>query len=384
MINDDNSRVTPIRRGRPPEHPIEELKALFNNFMKGRNGGGGGDRNGSGGGSNGGGSNENSSRYLMIGLAVFAIVAAVMSSFYTIDVSEEGVVTRFGAYQKTSPSGMHFKLPFGIDSVIKVQSKRILQEEFGFRTREMPNGTASTYDKRQYVAESLMLTGDLNVADVEWIVQFRISDPWKYLFNARDTQRNIRDISMSIMRRVVGDRLVGDVLTTGRVAIADQAKVLTQEVLDQYDMGISIERVILQGVNPPEKVKPAFNEVNAAKQEQEQTINVAEREYNRVIPEARGKADKLLADTEGYAIDIVNRAMGNAAQFEEVLKAYKKAPEITRRRIYLDTMEEVFSKVDRFTVVDSQVKGVMPIYALPGMPPPPPVAAAASASKDGG
>ncbi|MCX6127075.1 MAG: FtsH protease activity modulator HflK, partial [Proteobacteria bacterium] len=227
---------------------------------------------------------------------------------------------------------------------------------------------SSTYDKAQYTAESLMLSGDLNVADVEWILQYRISDPWKFLFHARDVQQNIRDISMSIMRRVVGDRLVGDVLTTGRIEISDQAKVLTQEVLDRYDMGIVVERIILQGVNPPEIVKPSFNEVNAAKQEQEKTINVAEREYNRIIPEARGSAERLIADAQGYGIDIVNRAKGNATQFEEVLKAYKLAPDITRRRLYLDTMEEIFSKAERFTVIGADVKGVLPVYALPGMP----------------
>jgi membrane protease subunit HflK len=213
-----------------------------------------------------------------------------------------------------------------------------------------------------------MLTGDLNVADVEWILQFRIADPWKYLFHARDVQRNLRDVSLSIMRRVVGDRLVGDVLTTGRVEIADQAKLLTQEVLDQYDMGIKVEKIILQGVNPPEKVKPAFNEVNAAKQEQEQTINNAEREYNRVIPESRGKAAKLIADAEAYAIDTVNRAKGDASRFSEVLKSYKQAPQLTRQRLYIDALEEVFAKMERVTIVDSRIKGVLPIYGMPGMP----------------
>jgi membrane protease subunit HflK len=309
----------------------------------------------------------------------------LLSAFYTVDISEEAVVTRFGAYHRTTSSGMQFKIPFGVEDVYKVQSKRILQEEFGFRTRDVQR-SGTTYDKAEYITESLMLTGDLNVADVEWIMQFRIADPWKFLFHARDVERNIRDVSMSIMRRVVGDRLVGDVLTTGRVEIADQAKILSQEVLDQYDMGIKIEKIILQGANPPEKVKPAFNEVNAAKQEQEQTINLAEREYNKIIPEARGQAERQVADAQGYAIDIVNRAMGNATLFEEVLKAYKNAPDITRRRLYLDAMEDVFSNVGQLTIVDSQLKGVLPVYSqfgashtplaplLPGGggPPPPP------------
>lgn len=372
-MNDDDPKITRINGGRKPVDPIQELKEMVQGIFGGggRAGGSGGNQgNGSGSGAGGGGNRPAELNFKQIFSFVGALVLAwgAFTSFYTIDVSEEGVVTRFGAYNRTSPSGMHFKLPFDIENVVKVQSKRILQEEFGFRTKGISGTGSSTYDKREYTSESLMLTGDLNVADVEWILQYRISDPWKFLFHARDVQRNIRDISMSIMRRVVGDRLVGDVLTTGRVEIADQAKLLTQEVLDRYDQGLVVERVILQGVNPPETVKPAFNEVNAAKQEQEKTINVAEREYNRIIPEARGLGERLVADAQGYGIDIVNRAKGNATQFEEVLKAYKMAPEITRRRLYLDTMEDVFSKVERFTVVDREFKGAMPIYLMPGMP----------------
>jgi membrane protease subunit HflK len=366
MSENDDGRpeLIPIRGGKAPENPIDELKRMLEGAFKGRSKGPGG-WGGSGGGKNESGGSSGNPQKLVVGFIVLVFVLwGILSAFYTVDVSEEGVVTRFGAYNRTTPSGMHFKFPFGVEQVVKIQSKRILQEEFGFRTKEVRSGGSSTYDKQQYLDESLMLTGDLNVADVEWIVQFRISDPWKYLFHARDVQRNIRDISMSIMRRVVGDRLVGEVLTTGRVEIADQAKVLTQEVLDRYDMGITIERVILQGVNPPEKVKPASNEVNAAKQEQEQIINVAEREYNRVIPEARGKGEKLLADTEGYAIDLVNRAKGNAAQFQEVLKAYKRSPDVTRQRLYLDAMEEIFSQAAAFTIVDSQLKGLLPIHNI--------------------
>ncbi len=361
MNDDDNPRVTRIRPA--PKTPEDVLRDLKDKLM----GGGGGGRQGG----NGRGvqppraSTGRAPGFVLIGLLVLWGVA---SSFYTTDISEEAVVTRFGAYNRTTGSGFHFKLPFGMERVITVQSKKILQEEFGFRTTAI-DGERTQYSKEDFRAESLMLTGDLNVADVEWIVQYRIADPWKYLFHARDVVHNIRDLSLSLMRRVVGDRLVGDVLTTGRVEIADQAKILTQEAVDKYDMGIKIERVILQGVNPPETVKPSFNEVNAAKQEQEQTINVAEREYNRVIPEARGKAEKVYADAEGYAIDVVNRAKGDATQFDEVLEAYKKAPDITRRRMYIDAMEEVFLKAERITLIDPAVKGVVPLFGLSGATP---------------
>ena len=267
----------------------------------------------------------NIGRALAGAFLAFILIIGGMTSYYTIDVSEEGVVTRFGKYMKTTPPGLHFKLPFGVDRVYKVASKRRLQEEFGFRSSGESQGR-TTYVDSSYGHESLMLTGDLNVADVSWILQYEISDPWKFLFHARDVQRKIRDVSLSIMRRVVGDRLVGEVLTVGRVEIADEAKRLTQEVLDRYDMGVRVITVNLQDVNPPEPVRPAFNEVNAAKQQQEEAINVAEKEYNRVIPEARGKAEQLMSNAEAYSIDVVNRAKGDASRCESVAEKYGKAP----------------------------------------------------------
>lgn len=309
--------------------------------------------------------NEWRAKFLKFGgpivFVVLLLVVAAFSSFYTIDVSEEGVITRFGRYHKTSPPGLHYKLPLGIDRVYKVASKRRLQEEFGFRSAGISDGR-SAYTDRGYANESLMLTGDLNVGDVSWILQYEISDPWKYLFHARDVQRNIRDVSLSIMRRVVGDRLVGDVLTVGRVEIADEAKRLTQEVLDRYDMGIRIITVNLQDVNPPESVKPAFNDVNAAKQQQEEAINIAEREYNRFVPEARGSADQLLSEAEAYSINIVNRAKGDAARFRSISDEYRKAPEITRSRVYIEVMEDILSNIHRLTVVDERLQGVLPIF----------------------
>jgi membrane protease subunit HflK len=360
------------------EQFLQDLERWFNGLRRsssGKRSGGNGDHNGTGPTGGGAGGRFFTEKSLTLIIGVLVGVWAVLTSFYTVDISDEAVITRFGAYHRTTAAGFYLKLPFGIERVQLVQSKKILQEEFGFRTSDT-SGQRSTFEKKGLEAESLMLTGDLNVADVEWILQFRIADPWKFLFHARDVRSNIRDVSMSIMRRVVGDRLVGEVLTTGRVEIADQAKILTQEVIDRYDMGIKIEKVILQGVNPPEKVKPAFNEVNAAKQEQEQTINNAEKEYNRVIPESRGKADKLIADAEAYAIDIVNRAKGDASQINQVIAEYKKAPEITRRRLYIDAMEDLFSRAPEVTIVDSSLKGLLPV--LPTYPSAP---AAAAASK---
>ncbi len=300
-------------------------------------------------------------RSFMLLVIGFAVIIALLTSFYTVDVSEEAVITRLGRYVYTTGSGLHFKLPFWIDRVTKVPSKVLLQEEFGFRTLVARAGR-SEFETSRYKEESLMLTGDLNVADVEWIVQYRIADPWKYLFNIQDARRTLRDVTMSIVRRVVGDRVVGDVLTVGRVEIANEARNLIQEVLNKYDIGIFIEAIMLQDVNPPEPVKPAFNEVNEAKQEQEQVINNAEREYNKVIPEARGKAEQMIADAEAYAVNIVNRAKGEAEKFRQVLQEYRKAPLVTRKRLFIETMESIFNAVESFTIIDSKVKGVLPLY----------------------
>ncbi len=307
-----------------------------------------------------------STHHAMAGvLFVLVAIVGVMGSFYTVDFSEEAVITRFGRYTETVPPGLHFKLPFGIENAQKVPSKIALLGEFGFRSVGQKD-SKTNYAEKKFPEESLMLTGDLNVADVEWILKYRIRDPWKYLFHAKNVEQNIRDVSVSIMRRVVGDRTVGEVLTTGRVEIADAAKLLTQEVLDRYDMGIKIEEIILQDVNPPESVKPAFNEVNSAKQEQEQTINNAEREYNMIIPEARGKAEQVLAEAQAQAIMNVNHAKGDASKFSAVLTEYRKAPDVTKKRLYLETMEDIIGKSERLIVIDSAVKGVLPLYGLSG------------------
>ncbi|MFC1522639.1 FtsH protease activity modulator HflK [Elusimicrobiota bacterium] len=299
--------------------------------------------------------------YIFGGLAL-ALVAS--TSYYTVQPQEEAVILRFGRYVSTASPGLHFKLPFGIDRAIKVKTKVILQEEFGFRSSGSKR-SQSSYGSEVFEKESLTLTGDLNVADVEWIVQYQISEPQKYLFNVRDVLKNIRDVSQSMMRRVVGDRLVSDVLTVGRIEIATEAQVLTQEVLDRYDMGIRIVAVKLQDVNPPEQVKPAFNEVNAAKQEQEKVINQAEEYYNKIIPEARGKAEQAIQDAEGYASALINTAKGDAQRFDDMRKAYQKSPQITRTRLYLETMEELYSRFQELTIVDAGVKGILPVFTAP-------------------
>lgn len=297
-------------------------------------------------------------------LGVLAIIG-VSSSFYTVEPEEKAVVIRLGKFIGNTDPGLHFKLPFGIDRVIKLKTEIVLQEEFGFRTVDTKT-KRTTYSSRNFDTESLMLTGDLNVAEVQWVVQYQISDPFKFLFKTSDPVTNIRDVSESIMRRVVGDKLVTEVLTTGRVEISTNAKILIQEVLDKYDVGVRINTVKLQDVNPPKVVQASFNDVNAAKQEQEKMLNQAEEYYNKVIPEAKGKANKLIQEAEGFASEVINEAYGDAERFSSIAKEYRKAPSITKKRIYLDTMEKIFKTMDNVTIVDSKIKGLLPIFSKQG------------------
>jgi len=304
----------------------------------------------------------------IIGLIIlFIIISAVYSSWYTVQTEETAVITRFGKYTQQTPPGLHFKLPWGVDRVTKVKNTLVHEESFGFivpqkRTLGFNNLNNSSF-YRKPKEESLMLTGDLNVADVKWVVQYKISDPKKYLYNVANPQKNLRDISQATMRRVVGDRTVTEVLTVGSITIAQEAKELTQSILDNYNLGVEIINVLIKQTNPPEEVKPSFDEVTAAKQEQEQAINIAEKKYNEKIPEAKGLAEKEISFARGFAIETVNKAKGDAERFNRVLTEYKKAPKITKTRLYLEMVEDTVKKIENFTVVDSEIQGLLPIFS---------------------
>ena len=294
-------------------------------------------------------------------LFIFLIVL-LKTSFYTIQPDEVGVVQRFGRFTKISKPGLHFKLPFSIERITPVKTEYVFKEEFGFRTRKP--GVRTIYEEKGYEDESLMLTGDLNVLDAEWIVQFKIKDPVKYLFEIRNPRKTLRDISESMIRQVIGDYTFDEVLTTKRVEVNNLVQQKMQEILDLYQAGIEVVTVKLQDVNPPDPVKPAFNEVNEAKQEREKLINQAWEVYNRKIPEARGEALKIVMEAEAYATEIVNRAEGNAKKFSLLLEAYKKSEEITRRRIYLEAMQEILEKAGKKYIIDSEERGILPLLQL--------------------
>jgi len=299
------------------------------------------------------------SRYFVI--FIFLIVL-LKTSFYTIQPDEVGVVQRFGRFTKISKPGLHFKLPFSIERITPVKTEYVFKEEFGFRTRKP--GVRTIYEEKGYEDESLMLTGDLNVLDAEWIVQFKIKDPVKYLFEIRNPRKTLRDISESMIRQVIGDYTFDEVLTTKRVEVNNLVQQKMQEILDLYQAGIEVVTVKLQDVNPPDPVKPAFNEVNEAKQEREKLINQAWEIYNRKIPEARGEALKIVMEAEAYATEIVNRAEGNAKKFSLLLEAYKKSEEITRTRIYLEAMQEILEKAGKKYIIDSEERGILPLLQL--------------------
>ena len=301
-------------------------------------------------------------KMVFIGGIAFLALIFVFTSFYTVDTNEVGVIQRFGAYVRTTQPGLHFKIPFGTETVKKVKVQNVYKEEFGFRTAQA--GVRTQYVRASFGDESLMLTGDLNSALVEWIVQYRIQDPVKYLFNVRNVEETLRDVSESVMRQVVGDRSVDEVIVLGRQEIEDEAQQLTQNVLDEYETGLKVVTIKLQDVNPPEPVQPAFNEVNEAKQEKERIINQALEAYNKIIPQAEGQAKQAISEAEGYALNRVNRAKGDAEKFLSVWREYSKAKDVTRRRLYLETMLEVLPNIENIYVVDEEQQGLIPLLQL--------------------
>ncbi len=284
-----------------------------------------------------------------IGLVAAALLLlwGAYSSFYTVQPEERAVVKRFGKVTGITDPGLHFKLPFGVETVQRLATERVLKQEFGFRTEDVrPDEEGRTrYSEKDFPLESLMLTGDLNVIDVEWVVQYRISDPIKYLYGMREPARTLRDLSESVMRRVVGNHIGSEVLTTGRTAIANVAREEIQSAMDHYDNGIHIITVELQDVVPPKRVQPAFNEVNEARQERERMINEANKQANQAIPRVQGEARRVVAEAEGYAVERVNRAKGEAQRFSAVLAEYRGAPEVTRTRMYLEALNDALPRI---------------------------------------
>lgn len=298
---------------------------------------------------------------LRIVLLVLLLVL-VWTSYYTIPAESEGIVLRFGKYIRKVPPGLHFKLPFGIDSVFRVPTQRQLKLEFGLTT---PGYTHPDQTGKDPEKEKSMVTGDLNAALVEWVVQYRITEPETYLFAVRNPGQTLRDLSESVMREVVGDRTVDEIITVGRQEIEESVLARLRDLAGRYRLGVTVNQVQLKNVNPPEPVQPSFNEVNRAQQDRENAINLAVGEYNKAVPRARGEADQKIRAAEGYRFKRINEAEGDAAAFSAVLEQYIKAPEITRTRLYLETLGDVLPEAKQSIVVDESVQQILPMLPLP-------------------
>lgn len=304
-------------------------------------------------------------KLILLVLIVVAIFGVATTSVYMVDQTEQSVVLLLGKYNRTVGPGLQFKLPFGIETAYNVPTQVLQNASFGFRTTSP--GVATRYDDRDYPEESIMLTGDLNIVDVEWIIQFRIDDPVKWLFEVQDQTKTIRDISQSVVNQLVGDRAILDVIGSERSNIELQALELKNRILDSYNLGIRVTQVRLQNIVPPAgRVQDAFEDVNRAVQDMNRLINEGREQYNREIPRTRGQAQRLVQEAGGYATERVNRARGDAARFESVLGEYAAAPATTRTRLYIEMMEDLFREADGTLLIDRELDNFLPLLNLQG------------------
>lgn len=305
--------------------------------------------------------NPRSTLFVIAGLIIFF---GVLSSFYVVDQKEKAVILKLGKYDRTTEAGLHFKLPFGLEQNYNVPTQRILKEEFGFRT--VDSGEKTVYAGRNYPDESVMLTGDLNIVDVEWIIQYQISDPQQWLFNVENQNGTIRDISNSVVNELVGDRTIFDVLGSERAMIEMKGQEMMNMYFNRYSLGAKVTTVKLQNIVPPKgQVQDSFEDVNKAIQDRNRLINEGKEYYNKSIPRARGEAQQVIQEAEGYASEKINIAKGDVARFNAVLQEYQKNPSITRMRLYYEMFDEVFKDSTNTELIDKNLKNFIPFKSLP-------------------
>lgn len=301
----------------------------------------------------------------VIKIVVGAVILLILlfGSIYQISPEQIGVILRFGKFVRTTNPGLHFKLPLGIESLIKVPVQRQLKMEFGFRTAR-PGVRTEYRVTPETQREAVMLTGDLNVVVVEWIVQYKIKNPYNYLFKVRDVNNTFQYMNEAVVRRIVGDNSVDEVITIGRARIASEAKEELQQLCDLYEIGTEVNQLVFQDVNPPDPVKPSFNEVNESLQEKERKINEGWAEYNQEIPKAKGEANQTIRAAEGYAAERINRAEGDANRFRAIYKEYIRAPLVTRKRLYLEAINDILPKINKKIIFDEKQKNILPLLNL--------------------
>ncbi len=299
---------------------------------------------------------------IVIVVIAVAVIVFLSTSFIVVDQTENAVITTLGKYSKTLGAGLHYKLPFGLQKSYIVKSKVIQTETFGFRT--VKSGATTQYSDEKFPNESTMLTGDLNIVDVEWIIQYRITDPRAWLFNVSDRQKTIRDISQSVLNSLVGDRLILGVIGPDRQTIQDQAVIMMNDIFSKYELGIVITQVQLQNIVPPAGVQDAFEDVNKAIQDMNRLINEGKEAYNSEIPKVKGQADQILEIAQGYSTERVNKAKGDVARFVSVLDEYRKSPDVTRKRLYYEMVDAVFAGSKDVELLDKSFTNLLPLKIL--------------------
>jgi modulator of FtsH protease HflK len=303
-------------------------------------------------------------RFLPPFVSVIFIIVTGYTAFYTVKANEEAVILRFGRYVKTVGPGLHTKVPYGIDKALKGEVKRIYNEEFGFRSEQRGFSGMPGYEFANTKEEKIILTGDLNCAEMYWVIRYKIKVLEEYFFNVRNVRDTIRDVSQAVMRTLVGDRSIDEVLTIGRTEIEQKAKEDIQRILNGYNCGIDIQTVLLRGVDPPPPVKDAFNAVNQAIQIRDRIINEAEGQKNKILPAAEGKKEQVIRESEGYRMRRVNQATGDVKAFLAVYEEYKKAEDVTRRRLFLETMSRILPKCEKLYIIDKDLEGMLPMLRI--------------------
>ena len=356
-----NDQQPPWGQKKKPSSPEDILAAIIQKIKDSFAG------DGNGGGRSGGGGSPPADQTPFAGIGKIAliivaifIIQVVYSSFYTIEPGKVGVILQFGEYNRTTDPGLHFKIPY-LEELNKVDVESVRKEEFGFRTR-LP-GTQSVLERRGFDMESLMLTGDKNVIHVEWIVQYKVSDPVYFLYKVQNVPQAVRDLSEMVTRRIVGN-MDFDYVLGNREIVAGDAKRELQSELDNLECGVNIVALQMQDITPPDPVKPAFNEVNEADQDMKRLVNEAEETYNRIIPKAKGDAKKIVEEAHGYAVQRVNEAKGETDRFNSIVSEYLNAKEVTRRRMYLEAMQEILPNVDHVYVMNKDQKSLLPFLDL--------------------
>jgi membrane protease subunit HflK len=302
-------------------------------------------------------------KHIFTVVIVIIVIGFAMTMFFTVDQTEQAVVLRFGQYNRIVGPGLNFKLPFGVEKNLNVPTQQIQKMEFGFRTQR--GGVNTSYSGGDFPEESIMLTGDLNIIDVEWVIQYRIAEPRNWLFNVENRQKTIRDISQSVMNRLVGDRAILDVIGSERSNIEDKSQQQMQELYDKYGLGIRVTTVKLRNIVPPKgEVQDAFEDVNKAIQDMNRLINEGKERYNQEIPKARGQAKQAIQEAEGYAARRVNTSQGDVARFESVLEEYERSPNVTTTRLYIETFEDLFQDSEKTDLIDRDLENFIPLKTL--------------------